>query len=109
MRELSTSTPATPAVQPAPHRELTARAVAIAMLVAALMGAAEPTVVLRIGYGPNMSVVSAFLGFIAHLRHRASSPADAAPASRTTWCRPPAPRPAQASASWPWCSPRSTC
>ncbi len=64
MRELSTSTPATPAVQPAPHRELTARAVAIAMLVAALMGAAEPTVVLRIGYGPNMSVVSAFLGFI---------------------------------------------
>jgi uncharacterized oligopeptide transporter (OPT) family protein len=29
------------------------------------MGAAEPAVVLRIGYGPNMSVVSAFLGFIA--------------------------------------------
>ena len=34
------------------------------MLVAALMGAAEPAVVLRIGYGPNLSVVSAFLGFI---------------------------------------------
>jgi uncharacterized oligopeptide transporter (OPT) family protein len=50
---------------PAPHRELTARAVAVAIVVAALMGAAEPVVVLRIGYGPNISVVSAFLGFIA--------------------------------------------
>src|SRR3954452_14376439 len=48
-----------------PHRELTARAVAVAIVVAALMGAAEPVVVLRIGYGPNLSVVSAFLGFIA--------------------------------------------
>ena len=48
-----------------PHRELTARAVAVAIVVAALMGAAEPVVVLKIGYGPNMSVVSAFLGFIA--------------------------------------------
>src|SRR5512138_36892 len=46
-------------------RELTARAVVVALLVAALMGAAEPAVVLRIGYGPNLSVVSAFLGFIA--------------------------------------------
>jgi uncharacterized oligopeptide transporter (OPT) family protein len=50
---------------PRPARELTARAVVVAVLVAALMGAAEPAVVLRIGYGPNMSVVSAFLGFIA--------------------------------------------
>jgi uncharacterized oligopeptide transporter (OPT) family protein len=41
------------------------RAVVVAILVAALMGAAEPAIVLRIGYGPNMSVVSAFLGFIA--------------------------------------------
>jgi uncharacterized oligopeptide transporter (OPT) family protein len=39
--------------------------VAIAVVVAALMGSAEPAVVLRIGYGPNLSVVSAFLGFIA--------------------------------------------
>lgn len=56
-----------PARAPAqkPQRELTARAVAVAIVVAALMGAAEPVVVLRIGYGPNMSVVSAFLGFIA--------------------------------------------
>ncbi|BDG03910.1 OPT/YSL family transporter [Anaeromyxobacter oryzae] len=67
MRDLSQpvhETPA-PAPAPAPHRELTLRAVLVAMCVAALMGAAEPTVVLRIGYGPNMSVVSAFLGFIA--------------------------------------------
>jgi uncharacterized oligopeptide transporter (OPT) family protein len=50
---------------PQPPRELTVRAVVVAVLVAALMGAAEPAVVLRIGYGPNMSVVSAFLGFVA--------------------------------------------
>src|SRR5512140_666966 len=56
----------TPATTPArPARELTARAILIAVVVAALMGAAEPAVVLKIGYGPNMSVVSAFLGFIA--------------------------------------------
>src|SRR5438309_10099786 len=48
-----------------PHRELTVRAVGVAIVVAALMGAAEPVVVLKIGYGPNLSVVSAFLGFIA--------------------------------------------
>src|SRR6202158_55585 len=52
------------APQAKPHRELTVRAVCVAVVVAALMGAAEPVVVLRIGYGPNMSVVSAFLGFI---------------------------------------------
>jgi uncharacterized oligopeptide transporter (OPT) family protein len=44
---------------------MTARAICVAVVVAGLMGAAEPVVVLRIGYGPNMSVVSAFLGFIA--------------------------------------------
>ena len=48
-----------------PRLELTARAICVAVVVAALMGAAEPVVVLKIGYGPNMSVVSAFLGFIA--------------------------------------------
>jgi len=49
----------------APRREMTARAICVAVVVAALMGAAEPVVVLKIGYGPNISVVSAFLGFIA--------------------------------------------
>src|SRR4051812_19229367 len=48
-----------------PRLELTARAICVAVVVAGLMGAAEPVVVLRIGYGPNLSVVSAFLGFIA--------------------------------------------
>ncbi len=48
-----------------PRREMTARAICVAVVVAALMGAAEPVVVLKIGYGPNISVVSAFLGFIA--------------------------------------------
>jgi uncharacterized oligopeptide transporter (OPT) family protein len=63
MREPSTLPPASsPAA--VPTRELTVRAVVVAVLVAALMGAAEPAVVLRIGYGPNISVVSAFLGFI---------------------------------------------
>ena len=67
MRELS-SAPSGPEARlapAAPHRELTVRAVLVAVVVAALMGAAEPTIVLRIGYGPNISVVSAFLGFIA--------------------------------------------
>ncbi|HEY6909865.1 MAG TPA: OPT/YSL family transporter, partial [Myxococcales bacterium] len=49
----------------APKLELTGRAVCVAVVVAAVMGAAEPVVVLKIGYGPNISVVSAFLGFIA--------------------------------------------
>jgi len=60
-----------PARHPAKHlpgktgRELSVRAISVAIVVAALMGMAEPVVVLRIGYGPNLSVVSAFLGFIA--------------------------------------------
>jgi putative OPT family oligopeptide transporter len=61
--------PAHPALHSAPGpakgQELTARAICVAVVVAALMGMAEPVVVLRIGYGPNLSVVSAFLGFIA--------------------------------------------
>jgi uncharacterized oligopeptide transporter (OPT) family protein len=54
-----------PALSAQPRREMTARAICVAVVVAALMGAAEPVVVLKIGYGPNLSVVSAFLGFIA--------------------------------------------
>ena len=48
-----------------PRRELTLRAFITAMAVAALIGASYPYVVLKIGYGPNISVVSAFFGFIA--------------------------------------------
>lgn len=46
------------------HRELTPRAIVTAVFVAALVGASYPYIVLKIGYGPNISVVSAFLGFI---------------------------------------------
>jgi len=45
-----------------PRRELTLRAVLTALVVAALMGASYPYVVLKLGYGPNISVVSAFFG-----------------------------------------------
>ncbi len=55
----------TPPPIPAPRRELTIRAVAVSVLVAAIMGASFPYVVLKIGYGPNISVVAAFFGFIA--------------------------------------------
>jgi putative OPT family oligopeptide transporter len=50
-----------------PHgaREFTLRAVLVAMLVAAVIGASYPYVVLKLGFGPNISVVSAFFGFLA--------------------------------------------
>ena len=47
------------------RRELTFRAVATAMAVAAIVGGSYPYVVLKIGYGPNISVVSAFFGYLA--------------------------------------------
>jgi uncharacterized oligopeptide transporter (OPT) family protein len=47
-----------------PPRELTLRAVATAVVVALIMGAAYPYVVLKLGYGPNISVVSAFFGYM---------------------------------------------
>ncbi len=47
-----------------PRRELTPRALITAALVAAVIGATYPYVVLKIGYGPNISVVSAFFGYI---------------------------------------------
>lgn len=49
----------------APRRELSIRAFATAIIVAALIGASYPYVVLKIGYGPNISVVSAFFGYMA--------------------------------------------
>jgi putative OPT family oligopeptide transporter len=64
MREPSTL-PTGPAPSPEKKRELTVRAVVVAIVVAALMGASYPAVVLRIGYGPNISVVSAFFGYLA--------------------------------------------
>src|SRR5438045_3993697 len=65
-RQLNPVTPPPGTLTPLkPSRELTARAIGVAVVVAALMGAATPVVVMKIGYGPNISVVSAFLGFIA--------------------------------------------
>ncbi|HVI73614.1 MAG TPA: peptide transporter, partial [Anaeromyxobacteraceae bacterium] len=61
----STQVPARPTAALAPRRELTARALAISILVAIVMGTSFPPVVLKIGYGPNISVSAAFFGFIA--------------------------------------------
>ena len=44
--------------------ELTVRAIIAAAIVAAIMGAAYPYMVLKLGFGPNVSVVSAFFGFL---------------------------------------------
>ena len=49
--------------QPGP--ELTVRSIAVGLVVAAIIGSAYPYCVLKLGFGPNLSVVSAFLGFIA--------------------------------------------
>ncbi|HEX7624613.1 MAG TPA: OPT/YSL family transporter, partial [Anaeromyxobacteraceae bacterium] len=57
--------PPAPTTAPAARRELSARAVVISVLVAVIMGASFPPVVLKIGYGPNISVSAAFFGFIA--------------------------------------------
>ncbi|HEX3407323.1 MAG TPA: OPT/YSL family transporter, partial [Caulobacteraceae bacterium] len=52
------------AAAPAHRRELTIPALISAVIVAAVMGAAYPYIVLKLGFGPNVSVVSAFFGFV---------------------------------------------
>jgi uncharacterized oligopeptide transporter (OPT) family protein len=56
-----------PGVIPKPPgtREFTLRAVIAGIAVAAIMGASYPYVVLKLGFGPNVSVVAAFFGFLA--------------------------------------------
>jgi uncharacterized oligopeptide transporter (OPT) family protein len=44
--------------------ELTVKAVVAGIFVAAIMGAAYPYMVLKLGFGPNVSVVAAFFGFL---------------------------------------------
>jgi uncharacterized oligopeptide transporter (OPT) family protein len=52
--------------QKPPHiREITPRSVTVGLLVALVIGASYPYVVLKFGFGPNISVVSAFFGFMA--------------------------------------------
>lgn len=45
--------------------ELTLRAVIVGLVVAMIIGSAYPYCVLKLGFGPNLSVVSAFFGFMA--------------------------------------------
>ncbi len=52
-------------VKPPGAREFTPRAVVTAIAVAAIIGASYPYIVLKLGFGPNISVVSAFFGFLA--------------------------------------------
>src|SRR5258707_1181781 len=51
------------AAVPAP--ELTGRSIIVGLIVALIIGSAYPYCVLKLGFGPNLSVVSAFFGFIA--------------------------------------------
>lgn len=51
-------------VKPPHIKELTFRAVIAAFVVAVIMGASYPYIVLKLGFGPNVSVVAAFFGFL---------------------------------------------
>jgi hypothetical protein len=42
----------------------TVKTIVAGLLVAALMGASYPYMVLKLGFGPNVSVVAAFFGFL---------------------------------------------
>jgi uncharacterized oligopeptide transporter (OPT) family protein len=44
--------------------DLTAKSIIAGILVAAVMGLTYPYMVLKLGFGPNVSVVAAFLGFL---------------------------------------------
>ncbi len=44
--------------------ELTPQSIFAAVIVAAIMGLSYPSMVLKIGFGPNVSIVAAFFGFI---------------------------------------------
>ncbi len=48
-----------------PRSELTVRAVIVGLFVAALVGSLYPYVVMKLGFGPTISVVAAFFAFIA--------------------------------------------
>jgi putative OPT family oligopeptide transporter len=47
-----------------PRGELTGQAIIAAVIVSAIMGASYPYMVMKLGFGPNVSVVAAFFGFI---------------------------------------------
>ncbi len=58
------SLPMPPTKPPGIH-EFSGRSIAVGLLVALVIGASYPYVVLKFGFGPNISVVSAFFGFLA--------------------------------------------
>lgn len=51
--------------KPPEVREFSPRSIIVGLGVALLIGASYPYVVLKFGFGPNISVVSAFFGFLA--------------------------------------------
>jgi putative OPT family oligopeptide transporter len=57
-------TPSEAVVSVPTEREMTIRAVVVSAIVAAFIGASYPYVVLKLGFGPNISVVSAFFGYL---------------------------------------------
>ncbi|MEY4374679.1 MAG: hypothetical protein RL760_846 [Candidatus Eisenbacteria bacterium] len=61
---MTTSNQAAPAPV-GPRKEFTARAVIASLVIAAVVGASYPYIVLKLGFGPNISVVAAFLGFLS--------------------------------------------
>src|SRR5216117_2201300 len=52
-------------VKPPEVHELSARAIICGLAVAVVMGASYPYIVLKLGFGPNVSVVAAFFGYLA--------------------------------------------
>ncbi|MEZ4402925.1 MAG: OPT/YSL family transporter [Kofleriaceae bacterium] len=66
MSEPHASSPDSPEIvaSPPPRGELTPAALLASALVAAIMGASYPYMVLKLGFGPNVSVVAAFFGFV---------------------------------------------
>jgi uncharacterized oligopeptide transporter (OPT) family protein len=54
-----------PSAEPVARREFTARAVVASLVISAVIAAAYPYIVLKLGFGPNISVVAAFLGFLS--------------------------------------------
>jgi uncharacterized oligopeptide transporter (OPT) family protein len=57
--------PHAPSVEPRTRLEFTPRAVLASLVISAVIGASYPYIVLKLGFGPNISVVAAFLGFLS--------------------------------------------
>ena len=94
--------------------EFSVRAIICGLVVAVIMGASYPYVVLKLGFGPNVSVVAAIFGYLilgifaAGLTRAFGRTGRRSIAGRTTSSRrlgPPRRRPRLCAS----CSPRSTC